>query len=50
MIVFVVLCAVYGFCRYKYPETFRCRAKCRIGAKCPAKAPVKTPAKAPAAK
>ena len=50
VIVFVVLCAVYGFCRYKYPETFRCRTKCRIGAKCFAQAPAKAPAKAPTAK
>lgn len=46
LIVFVALCAVYGFCRYRYPETFRCRkAKCRIGVKCAAKAPAKAAAK-----
>ena len=50
LIVFVVLCAVYGVCRYKYPETFRCRLKCRIGAKCDAQVPEKAPGKVPAAK
>ena len=48
LIVFVALCAVYGFCRCKYPEAFNCKEKCRIGAKCSAPAPAK-PA-APAAK
>ncbi len=50
LIVFIALCAVYGVCRCKFPETFRCRAKCRTGFNCSAKAPAKAKPPLPAAK